>query len=221
MARNTVDRVTAIACAWAVWVLGTGIFAGLLMIEYGEVGTEPLVLSVSGCISNEYDSVNGVPHWQWNPPGTYCVIERSADIPDRKVFGRPRSWRWGVIALILVTFPLLVWGTVRLAPRAARTHRRRARSRELGAVGGEDGEGVAVVLGGPAGEVHDVMVVVAERDEVGEGGGAAIGPVGDVVGSGPAVGSVTAGVSAAAISDGEGSSELGWDGAAGSADVEG
>jgi len=37
-----------------------------------------------------------------------------------------------------------------------------------------DGEGVAVEGRGPAGEVDDVVVVVAELDEVGESGGAAV-----------------------------------------------
>ena len=52
---------------------------------------------------------------------------------------------------------------------------------------------VAVEGGGPAGLVDDVVVVVAERDEVGERGDAAVFPLDDVVGLGPSVGSVTAG----------------------------
>src|SRR3954452_9278361 len=91
---------------------------------------------------------------------------------------------------------------------------------DQGAVGAGDGEGVAVEGRGPAGLVDDVMVVVAERDEVVERGGAAVFPVGDVVGDGPTVGSGASGVAAAVVADCQCSSDLGWDRAPGSSDVE-
>ena len=73
--------------------------------------------------------------------------------------------------------------------------------RDLGAVGAEDGEGVAVELRGPAGEVHDVMMVVAERHEIDEVGRAAVLPMDDVMGAGPAVGSAASAISTPVVAD--------------------
>ena len=85
------------------------------------------------------------------------------------------------------------------------------RLRDFGAVGSEDGEGVAVELRGPSGQVHDVMMMVAERHEVVEDGRSAVFPVDDVMGAGPAVGPVASGVAAAVVTDCQGSSQLRWD----------
>ena len=49
--------------------------------------------------------------------------------------------------------------------------------------------------------VRDVMVVVAERHEVDERGDAAVLPMDDVVGAGPAVGSGASGISTAVVAD--------------------
>ena len=64
------------------------------------------------------------------------------------------------------------------------------------------------------------MVVAAEQDGVVEVGGAAVGPVVDVVGVAPARWSVAAGEGAAAVAQHEGASERAGDEAALSADVE-
>jgi hypothetical protein len=82
-------------------------------------------------------------------------------------------------------------------------HSTQGASRDLDAVGSVDGEGVAVVGGGPSGSVDDVVVVVAEQDEVGEVGGSAVFPVDDVVGVAPAGGPVAAGEDAAAVAGDE------------------
>ena len=64
-----------------------------------------------------------------------------------------------------------------------------------------DGDGVAVEGEGPAGLVHDVMVVVAERDDVDQDRVTAVLPVDDVMRLGPTVGSGASGVATAAVAD--------------------
>src|SRR4051794_17355741 len=105
--------------------------------------------------------------------------------------------------------------------RRARGWRAAQGLRDQRAVGFEDGEDVAVELRGPARSVHDVMMVVAQRDDVDQGRGPAVLPVDDVVGLGPAVGSGAAGISTAVVADLSGPVELGWDRPAGPAHVEG
>ena len=82
--------------------------------------------------------------------------------------------------------------------------------------------GVAVVaeLHGPVAVVQVSVVVAAEEDGVGQAGGAAVGPVVDVVGVAPARWSVAAGERAAAVAEDEGASERPGDEAALSPDVE-
>ena len=116
MARGHHGGFAIVAGAWAAWLLVAVPFALLLVLEHREVGVEPLLVSVSEC-RNHRDSTNGVPHWQWDPPGTYCVIAKSSEIDHREVFNRPRAWRWGVIATLAITFPLIVAATVRTARR--------------------------------------------------------------------------------------------------------
>src|SRR5438128_221266 len=65
------------------------------------------------------------------------------------------------------------------------------------------------------------MMVVAERDDVGDDGRSAVFPVDDVMRLGPAVRSRTAGIAATAVANLAGPVDLGWDRAPGSADVEG
>ena len=70
---------------------------------------------------------------------------------------------------------------------------------------GEDGS--AVDDGdGPGGVVDEVVVVAAEQDEVVQAGGAAVGPVLDVVGVGPAGGSGAAWECAVSVADDQGPS---------------
>ena len=109
----------------------TGTFVGLLMIEHGEVGTEPLVLSISGCISPVRDPSRCRTGSE--PPGT--LRDDGATASDARC----------------------------VVVRGASSGRAPGGDGDLGAVGSEDGEGVAVELRGPAGEVHDVVMVVAER----------------------------------------------------------
>src|SRR3954467_445619 len=93
--------------------------------------------------------------------------------------------------------------------------------RHVGAVGFEHLEGVAVEGRGPAGEVDDVVVVVAERDDVDERGDAAVLPVDDVMALGPTMRSAATRISTSPVADLSGPVDLGWDRAAGAADVEG
>ena len=116
MERTRPDGLAIVAGAWVVWLLVAVPFTLLLVLEHREVGVEPLFISVSGCL-NHRDSTNGVPHWQWDPPGTYCVIAKSSEIDHREVFNRPRTWRWVVIAMLAITLPLIVWATVRTVRR--------------------------------------------------------------------------------------------------------
>ena len=89
---------------------------------------------------------------------------------------------------------------------------------ESGAVGGGDGEeaagaGAVVVVGVeghvPSGAVDDAVVVAAQQREVVDGGRAAVGVAGDVVGVAPRRGSVTSGEDAVSVADGERSALLG------------
>ena len=63
-------------------------------------------------------------------------------------------------------------------------------------------------------------MVVAEEREVGEGGVAAVGPVGEVVGFGPFGGSGAGGEGAAVVAGDEGAPDGLGDGVGGSSDVE-
>jgi hypothetical protein len=60
---------------------------------------------------------------------------------------------------------------------------------------------VAVELRGPAGEVHDVMMMVTQRHEIVQVGGAAVLPMDDVMGAGPTVGSAASGISTPVVPD--------------------
>ena len=68
--------------------------------------------------------------------------------------------------------------------------------------------------------VGGAVVAAAEECEVGEVGGACVGPVFDVVGVAPAVGSLASGALAVLVACVEGAAGCGWDGAGGSSDVE-
>jgi hypothetical protein len=117
------DGLAIVASVWVAWIVVAGLFAWLLVLEHREVGVEPMFLSVSGCLDHR-DSTNGVPHWQWDPPGTFCAIEKSPDIPHREVFNRPRAWRWVLLATLVGTLPLLIWSTVRTVRRDGRDEAR-------------------------------------------------------------------------------------------------
>ena len=56
-----------------------------------------------------------------------------------------------------------------------------------------------------------LVVVQAEEDTVGQGGGSAVEPAGDVVGLGHAGGSVAAGPGAAPVAEDECVPEVGWE----------
>src|SRR3954469_3225178 len=116
MERTHPDGLAIVAGAWVAWLLVAVPFTLLLVLEHREVGVEPRLISVSGC-PNHRDSTNGVPHWQWDPPGTYCAIAKSSEIDHREVFNRPGAWRWVVIATLAITLPLTVWATVRVIRR--------------------------------------------------------------------------------------------------------
>src|SRR4029079_6480941 len=116
MERAHHGALAIVAGMWAAWLLLAVPFALLLVLAHREVRVEPLFISVSGCLDRR-DSTNGVAHWQWDPPGTSCVIAKSSEIDHREAFNRPRAWRWIVIATLAITLPLIVGVTVRTARR--------------------------------------------------------------------------------------------------------
>src|SRR5439155_8246228 len=70
--------------------------------------------------------------------------------------------------------------------------------------GGGDGVGGGVEVDGPAAFVDEGVMVAAEKDQVGQGGGAAGGPGVDVVAVGPFGWAVAAGEAAAAVAQHQG-----------------
>ena len=69
----------------------------------------------------------------------------------------------------------------------------------VGVVGGGEGEGVVGVAGDGPAVVEHFVVFAAEQGAVGSGGGAAVGPVGDVVYFGVVGGGVAAGLAAVLV----------------------
>src|SRR6266545_7732227 len=86
---------------------------------------------------------------------------------------------------------------------------------------GEFGQAVAGDADGPVLVVCGVVVSGAEEDGVVQVGGAAVGPVPQMVGVAPAGGQVAAGEGAARIPQGQGAAQRGGDGALGAAEVQG
>src|ERR1700712_1336041 len=83
----------------------------------------------------------------------------------------------------------------------ARLHRARACSCDFGAVGLVDAELVVLEGDGPAGLVHDRVVVVAEQHQIVEIGRPVVLPVDDVMGITPSAGLSTPRISTALVSD--------------------
>ena len=82
-------------------------------------------------------------------------------------------------------------------------------------------ESVVVYADFPGGVVDDAVVAAAQQDEIVEVGGAAVGPVSDVVGVGPAGGVGAAGVGAALVAGGQGFALVDGDQSAAASDVQG
>ncbi len=83
---------------------------------------------------------------------------------------------------------------------------------------GADGEGecclagVGVEFDSPVQPVHEVVVSLAQKDQVVEFGFTVVAPPFDVVGVGPCFGAGASGDAAAAVADCDGFAESGWDG---------
>ena len=55
-----------------------------------------------GCPVPGADSEVGIPRWQWNPPGHYCVRATSSPPGTPRVWNRPSDWTYAVLVVFVV-----------------------------------------------------------------------------------------------------------------------